>query len=121
MNNQHSIVQFDKVSDMLDGDPAYLKEFCEAAIISFSTYREEYREHMTNRDLENLRKSGHRIKPVAQMMGIKQLIDEYKQAKKIIEEEKDDTAVKASIDRVDVICKKVLDEFREKNDAGDLS
>lgn len=116
MNDNNSVVDFRKVSNMLDGDPAYLKEFCEAAVISFSTFKRDFKKHMLDRNLENLRKAGHRIKPVAQMMGVEQLNDEYEQAKIILQNNTSEKEIKASIKRVDLLCEQILSDFYEKID-----
>ncbi|MEP0970387.1 MAG: taurine dioxygenase [Balneola sp.] len=105
------LIDFSSLNDMLYGDEKYIKEFAEAAMISFSEFNSNYSKFLSKRDEENLRRAGHKIKPVAQMLGIQQLIDEYEVGKTIIWEEKSDEELNKSIERIDSICSQVLNEL----------
>lgn len=113
MSNEQSLVQFGTIRDMLDDDPEAIKEFSEAAEQSFTSFREEFRMHMNNRDMESLRKVGHRIKPIAQMLGVDPLVNHYYEAKKILQSGSQE-AVSASIKKMDYMCNKIMSEFKEK-------
>lgn len=114
MSEQNSVVQFGQINQMLDNDPEYFKEFCEAALRSFGTFQRDFKIHMQNRDLENLRKVGHRIKPAAQMLGIHKLVDEYNEAKNLLQSDADMKKIEVSIQRVDALCDQILAEFNNK-------
>lgn len=114
MSEQNSVVQFDQINEILDSDPEYFKEFCEAALRSFGSFQKDFKVHMQNRDLENIRKVGHRIKPVAQMLGVHQLVDEYEEAKNLLQSEADMNEIEVLIKRVDALCDQILAEFNNK-------
>ena len=69
---------------MLYGEEKYIKEFAEAAISSFSEFSENYKKFLLARDETNFRKAGHKIKPVTQMLGLEQILEEYEHAKTLI-------------------------------------
>ena len=52
-----------------------------------------------------------KIKPVAQMLGLNSIVDEYENAKKIIWEEKPDSDIQSSIIKMDKTCNQVLNEL----------
>ena len=113
MSTQNSLVQFGNVSKMLDHDPDAIKEFSEAAQESFTTFREEFQRHLNNRDMEGLKKVGHRIKPIAQMLGAEQLIETYYEAKDVLRTG-DQNAIDACIEKINRMCDQIIDEFKEK-------
>lgn len=114
MSDQNSLINFEQVNEMLDNDPEYVKEFCAAAINSFESFNEEFKQHMQNRNIENLRKAGHRIKPVAQMLDIEALTAEYEKGKNILENKESKGKIDGSIERVELLIEQVLNEFRNK-------
>lgn len=98
---------------MLYGETTYIKEFAEAALTSFSEFKENYALFLKERDEVNLRKAGHKIKPVAQMLGLGLIIEEYEHAKTLLWEEKSDAEINASCNKMDDICNRVLTELKE--------
>lgn len=98
---------------MLYGEAAYIKEFAEAALTSFKEFQENYCSFLKERDEVNFRKAGHKIKPVAQMLGLGLIIDEYEHGKALIWEKKDDKELKASCDKMNSICSQVLSELKD--------
>lgn len=113
MSENGSVVQFNGIRKMLDNDQEAIKEFCDAARISFSSFQQEFRNSMQNRDLESLQKVGHRIKPVAQMLGIDRLVDLYYEAKEVLKQgikEKVETVIQ----KMDQLCEQILEEFNQK-------
>ncbi|MBO6621020.1 MAG: taurine dioxygenase [Balneola sp.] len=96
---------------MLYGDERYIKEFAEAAVISFSEFKTNYSKYLELRNEEAFRKAGHKIKPVAQMLGLNGILEEYEYAKTLLWEEKDDTDIHISISKMDKICSSVLNEL----------
>lgn len=77
------LIDFTSLNEMLYGDEKYIKEFAEAAIISFTEFKTNYSLFLQKRDEENFRRAGHKIKPVAQMLGLNSIVDEYENAKKL--------------------------------------
>jgi|TARA_R100000664_G_C2643712_1_gene67521 HPt (histidine-containing phosphotransfer) domain-containing protein len=105
------LIDFTSLNEMLYGDEKYIKEFAEAAIISFTEFKTNYSLFLQKRDEENFRRAGHKIKPVAQMLGLNSIVDEYENAKKIIWEEKPDSDIQSSIIKMDKTCNQVLNEL----------
>ncbi|MBO6572404.1 taurine dioxygenase [bacterium] len=101
---------------MLYGDERYIKEFAEAAVISFSEFKTNYSKYLALRNEEAFRKAGHKIKPVAQMLGLNEIIVEYEYAKTLLWEEKDDSDIRISITKMDKICSTVLNELENLSD-----
>lgn len=106
-----NLVDFSSLNDMLYGDEQYIKEFAQAAIISFSEFKEHYNQHLKAQDEEKFRRAGHKIKPVAQMLGLQQIVDEYEHGKTLLWEEKSDKEIQQSISKIDDICSQVLREL----------
>lgn len=98
---------------MLYGESAYIKEFAEAALTSFSEFQENYALFLKERDEVNFRKAGHKIKPVAQMLGLGLIIEEYEQGKMLIWDEKSDAEINTSCKKMNKICTQVLEELKE--------
>jgi hypothetical protein len=108
------LVQFDQLNEMLDDDPAYFREICEAAIMSFTYYRDDYRKSMLSNDLALLRKAGHRIRPVSQMIGVDKIMAEYENAKKLLDSDATNEHIKDSITTTESLCNQIIDEFHQK-------
>ena len=108
------IVQFSDIKNMLGDDPEYLKEFCQAAVISFTEFRNDYETSMRNHDMEKLKKTGHKIKPAAQMIGVHQVVDEYENAKRLLKDSAPDDEVNASIEKQQALCDKIIGDFKRQ-------
>lgn len=113
MSNQDKIVDFTTLNEMLFGEAKYIKEFAEAAVISFEEFNENYTLFLIQRDEVNFRKAGHKIKPVAQMLGLNMILEEYEVAKALIWEGKPDAELGDSSQRMSKIIEQVLTELRE--------
>lgn len=99
---------------MLYGEEKYIKEFAEAAISSFSEFSENYKKFLLAQDEANFRKAGHKIKPVAQMLGLGQILEEYEHAKTLIWDDKPQEELETSAVKVQQICSDVIKELEEK-------
>lgn len=99
---------------MLYGEEEYIKEFAEAAIISFEEFSDNYKKFLLLRDETNFRKAGHKIKPATQMLGLDPILDEYEHAKTLIWDKAPDEDLEKSVDKVQSLCKQVLKELKEK-------
>ena len=96
MNENNHIVDFSGLSEILYQNDDFISEFSAAAVESFSEFRDSYGKYLLERDETNFRKAGHKIKPVAQMLSLTMILDEYEHAKKLIWEEKPEKELKAS-------------------------
>lgn len=114
MNDGTTLVEFGAIRKMLDNDPDAIQEFSVAAQQSFSSFKREFRTHMHNRDLKNLKKVGHRIKPIAQMLGVNQLVDYYYQAKETLRNTGSEQDIEELVTAMDSICNKIMHEFKAK-------
>ena len=113
MSSQEKIVDFTTLNEMLFGEAKYIKEFADAAVISFEEFKENYTLFLIQRDEVNFRKAGHKIKPVAQMLGLNMILDEYENAKSLIWDEKPDADLGDSSQKMSGIIDQVLVELKE--------
>ncbi len=98
---------------MLFGEKKYIIEFCQAAVKSFQEYGEHYEIHLLARDETKLRKAGHKIKPVAQMLKLDNLLEEYEGAKLMLQSDAEEFMLRESNDRVQAEIKIVVQELEE--------
>lgn len=110
------LIDFTALNEMLYGDERYIKEFSEAAVISFFEFKTNYSKYLELRNEDAFRKAGHKIKPVAQMLGLNGILEEYEHAKILLWEDKDDSEIRASIAKMDKICSSVLNELENISD-----
>ncbi len=110
-------INFDEVIKLIGSDNNHLKEFCEAGIISFTDFKKEYKQHLLNQDLKSLHKSGHRIKPVAQLLGLQTIINYYEKDKQILTDDKSDEKLKKSVQKMENRCDKIIDAFKNKKES----
>lgn len=107
-------IDFSSVINILDDEPKYVNDFCNAAISSFTKFKNDYRQYLLARELANLKNAGHRIKPVAQMLEIIQLLNEYNKAKIMLVNNSSQKELQKSADKVDAICEQIIREFHKK-------
>lgn len=107
----YTFIDADKITSMLFHDTDYVTEFCEAGITSFNEFIENYRIHLLDRNMEDLRKAGHKIKPGAQMMGANEVVDEYEHAKTLLNNNADRDDLQSSVDKMSSICSKIQEEL----------
>jgi len=113
MELNHSIVDKQVILDLLYGDEDYFNEFVSASVDSFTEFKDNYKQSMRMRDMESLRKTGHKIKPVAQMMNLDPILEMYEESKELIEAEAPDKQLNDLMDDMNVYCEKLLKELKE--------
>lgn len=106
------IINKEVILNLLYGDEDYFNEFILVSIDSFTEFRDNYRQSMRMRDLENLRKTGHKIKPVAQMMKLEPILEMYEKSKELLEEEAPDKHLVAIMDSMNNYCENLIRELR---------
>lgn len=111
MDNKETLVDFEVIKNMLYGDEAYVKEFSEASVQSFTEFRDNFEKHLKNNDLDELRRTGHKIKPVAQMLHLDELLELYEKAKTALNQNKPDSEKQKLIEAMNSYCNRVLQEF----------
>ena len=106
-----SIVDRDVIKNLLYGDEDYMDEFVQVSIISFSEFKENFDKHLSNRDLASLRTTGHKVKPVAQMMNLHGLLELYEKSKLVIQENMPDDELNSVLKKMDAYCVVLLTEL----------
>ena len=110
---KNKYVKKSMISEMLFGEEKYVEEFSQASIQSFKEFSDNYANSLLDRDLESLRKAGHKIKPVAQMLNLQPILDEYEEAKVMLEEEESDAELQSSAAKIEKLCKQIINDFTE--------
>ncbi|MEX2574818.1 MAG: hypothetical protein WD317_10995, partial [Balneolaceae bacterium] len=62
------LIKIEKVRSLLFDESEYIIEFAEASIESFTEFSESYARYLPERDLLNLKRAGHKITPVAELL-----------------------------------------------------
>lgn len=109
MNYQY--IDPDKIAGILFDDPKYVADFCKAGITSLDEFIEGFRTHLMDRNMEDLRKAGHKIKPGAQMMGADEVIEEYEIAKDLLKNDADAEKLARLVDKMQEMCNKIRKEL----------
>jgi hypothetical protein len=102
-----------KIADLLYDDDKFIREFAEATETSFREFSGHYRKFLLNRDEDNFRRAGHKIKPVIQMLEIPDILEEYEQAKEMLWNQKKDEKLEQSADKIDRICEQIIFELEQ--------
>ncbi|MGF1669649.1 MAG: hypothetical protein ACFCU6_04305, partial [Balneolaceae bacterium] len=63
MSSEKRKIDRETIAGMMYGEDKYVNEFAEASISSFTEFKEQFSKHLLNRDMQNLRSAGHKIKP----------------------------------------------------------
>jgi hypothetical protein len=113
MEKNHEIVDKQIILDLLYGDIDFYKEFVHVSIESFSEFKNNYRQSMQMRDMENLRKTGHKVKPVAMMMKLDPILEMYEESKELLEAEAPDKQLHELMDKMNDYCEKLIKELKD--------
>lgn len=101
----------DKIREMLFNESEYVQEFCEAGISSVEEFREQFRLHLLDRNMKDLRRAGHKMKPGAMMMGADRIVEEYENAKKLLKKETDAKNLQQAVKQMDELCTNITREL----------
>ena len=113
METQKPIVDKKVIVDLLYGDEEYISEFAIASVESFSEFKTQFERSLKKRDMENLRRAGHKIKPVAQMMKLDAVITMYETSKIMLEEGAPDEDIQKLIKRMNTYCSQLIEELKQ--------
>ncbi len=113
MDTNKQLVDVQLVRNMLYDDDGYVKEFAHASIESFTEFRDSFKQHVMDRDIDELRRAGHKIKPAALMLNLNLVIDMYDRAKTLLENNASTEELSDLVDEMDSYCNQVLYEFNE--------
>ncbi len=117
MQSQNTLyIDIDKIRKLLYDDSGFIKEFTHAASDSFRQFAERYEEHLLDRNETEFRKAGHKIKPVALMIGVTEVVEEYENAKKLLHSKAPDEKLQESANKINCITSDVIDELEGLTD-----
>lgn len=105
-------IDIDKIRKLLYDDAGFIKEFTDAASDSFRQFSERYQQYLLERNEAEFRKAGHKIKPVALMIGVDEVVEEYEHAKELLQNEESDEKLQQSADKIKCITKDVINELQ---------
>ncbi|WP_234571588.1 taurine dioxygenase [Rhodohalobacter sp. 614A] len=113
MESQKPLVDRKVIVDLLYGDEDYISEFAVASVESFSEFKVQFEKSLKKRDMENLRRAGHKIKPVAQMMKLEAVITMYETSKIMLEEGAADESIKNMVAKMNEYCTQLIKELKQ--------
>lgn len=99
---------------MLYNDDAYVKEFCDASVISFSEFKSNFRRNLMEEDLEGLRRTGHKIKPVAKMLKLDPLLNIYEKSKLLLMDGGDTGKKEEYVGEMDDYVEEILNQLHQR-------
>ncbi len=114
MSTNKGPIDFQIIKDMLYNDDAYVKEFCDASVISFSEFKSNFRRNLMDEDLETLRRTGHKIKPVAKMLKLDPLLEIYEKSKLLLMEGGDMDLKEEYAKEMDSYCDEILNQLHQR-------
>ncbi|MCC5914801.1 MAG: Hpt domain-containing protein [Balneolaceae bacterium] len=113
MNYDTPLIDVKIIREMLYNDENYVKEFANASLQSFSEFKEGFNKSVNQRELDDLRRAGHKIKPVATMLHLDPLLEMYETSKTLLEENAEQKELQEITSEMDAYCSQVLSEFEE--------
>lgn len=116
MSTENGPIDFQIIKDMLYDDDAYVKEFCDASVISFSEFKSNFRRNLMEEDLEKLRRTGHKIKPVAKMLKLDPLLEIYEKSKLLLMEGGKPGKKEQYAEEMDNYCDEILNQLHQRVD-----
>lgn len=116
MSTKNGPIDFQIIRDMLYNDDAYVKEFCDASVISFSEFKSNFRRNLLEEDLETLRRTGHKIKPVAKMLKLDPLLEIYEKSKLLLMEGGEPGLKEQYVKEMDDYCEEILNQLHQRVD-----
>jgi len=110
----NKLIKKEMISELLYGEEKYIKEFTDATKDSYSDFIERYRKHLLNKDMENLRKAGHKIKPVSQMLNLDVIVEEYERAKELLRDDStSEKQLEESVQRMEGHVNQIMEELEQ--------
>lgn len=113
MDIQQPLIDKQVIVDLLYGDEDYVSEFATASVESFTEFKANFAKSLKTRDMEMLRKAGHKIKPVAQMMKLDAVVTMYETSKIMLEEDASDEEIKNLAQNMNKFCTQLIKELKQ--------
>lgn len=114
MTSEKDPIDIQLIRDMLYDDEAYVDEFCEASVTSFNEFRDNFKKNLLEEDLETLRRTGHKIKPVAKMLKLDPILEIYEKAKLLLNDTVDQDLKVKYVNEMDQYCQRILDQLERR-------
>lgn len=114
MTSKKDPIDIQLIRDMLYDDEAYVDEFCEASVTSFNDFRNNFKKNLMEEDLENLRRTGHKIKPVAKMLKLDPILEIYEKSKKMLTDDVDQDLKVKYANEMDQYCQRILEQLERR-------
>lgn len=114
MTSEKDPIDIQLIRDMLYNDESYVDEFCEASVISFKEFKDNFRKNLLEEDLENLRRTGHKIKPVAKMLKLDPILETYEKSKMLLIDGVDQELKKKYVKDMDEYCDRILAQLKRR-------
>jgi hypothetical protein len=105
------LVSRSAIAELLFGDEDYVDQFIDASLESFTEFRDNFKQSMRNRNLEDLKKAGHKIKPAAQIMKLDPIVEKYENSKILLEDNAEDLDIAIAIDDMMNYCNNLLEDL----------
>lgn len=113
MPQNENLVDVSLIRKMLYEDEAYVKEFSVASVQSFSEFKKHFKESLLAREMDELRRAGHKIKPVALMLNLTPVVEMYETSKTYIQENRPTQELADLAKQMDAYCERIIAEFQE--------
>lgn len=104
-------INIDKIREMLFHDDTYIADFAAASIESFSEFSDQFTHLLLKRDVKGVQRAVHKIRPVATMLELEEIITEAATGKDHLKRDRPDEDLKRSAQRVRLLCSVVIREF----------
>ncbi len=113
MSSENKFIDRETISNLLYGEEKHIEDFTNATQESYGEFKDQYRKHLLNRDMGELRRAGHKIKPVSQMLELSVIIEEYEHGKRLLEDSSSSTddQLAASVQRMEKHIEKIMEEL----------
>lgn len=112
MSEKENLVDIHLINEMLFGDQTYVKEFAGASIESFTEFSKNFKTYLLAREKDDLRRAGHKIKPVAQMLHLNPVVSIYEKSKEMLEKNASTEELANLADEMEKYCNRLLYEFK---------
>lgn len=86
LSSENKFIDRQTISELLYGEEQHIEAFTNATKKSYGEFIDQYRKHLLNQDMANLRKAGHKIKPVSEMLNLTIIIEEYEHGKSLLKD-----------------------------------
>lgn len=108
---ESNLIDIGKIREMLFHDDSYVADFAAASIESFTAFTENFSQGLLEKDIIGVQKAVHKIKPVASMLDLEEIISECKAARQLLEQNRPPDELRQIARRVDHLCQLVIREF----------